>query len=120
MNTISNEQIREIALANGFKLKEQPDGEMDLNPYVYDFARALLEQAHAVDEHSILSKIADHVAANINPDRGNSTGPYLHGYNHALKEKGDLMQDQPHAENMQVSPLSQGLQHIVIEQDVLP
>lgn len=39
---MTNEQIREIALANGFKLKEQPNGEMDLNPYVYDFARQLL------------------------------------------------------------------------------
>ena len=36
---MTNEQIREIALANGFKLKEQPNGEMDLNPYVYEFAR---------------------------------------------------------------------------------
>lgn len=38
---MTNEQIKEIALANGFKLKEQPNGEMDLNPYVYEFARAL-------------------------------------------------------------------------------
>lgn len=39
---ISNDQIEAIALANGFKLKEQPDGSLALNPYVYDFARALL------------------------------------------------------------------------------
>ena len=39
---MTNDQIKELALANGFKLKEQPDGEMDLNPYVYDFARALI------------------------------------------------------------------------------
>ncbi len=39
---MNNERIKEIALANGFKLKEQPSGEMDLNPYVYDFARQLL------------------------------------------------------------------------------
>ena len=32
------ETIREIALKCGFKLREQPDGTMDLNPYVYDFA----------------------------------------------------------------------------------
>ena len=36
------EQIKELALRTGFKLKEQPNGEMDLNPYVYDFARALI------------------------------------------------------------------------------
>ncbi len=34
-------QIRELALANGFKLKQQPDGTMELNPYVYEFAAAL-------------------------------------------------------------------------------
>lgn len=39
---MTNDQIKEIALANGFKLKEQPSGEMDLNPYVYEFARALV------------------------------------------------------------------------------
>ena len=39
---MTNDQIKEIALANGFKLKEQPNGEMDLNPYVYDFAKALM------------------------------------------------------------------------------
>lgn len=39
---MNNERIKEIALANGFKLKEQPSGEMDLNPYVYEFSRTLL------------------------------------------------------------------------------
>lgn len=38
---IDRAQIKELALANGFKLKEQPDGTMDLNPYVYDFVKAL-------------------------------------------------------------------------------
>jgi len=37
----TNDQIRELALRNGFKLKPQPDGQEDLNPYVYGFARAL-------------------------------------------------------------------------------
>lgn len=41
---MTNEQIKKIALACGFKLKEQPTGEMDLNPYVYDFARELIKQ----------------------------------------------------------------------------
>lgn len=40
-----NEDIKKIALANGFKEKEQPDGSVDLNPYVYDFARVLLGRA---------------------------------------------------------------------------
>ena len=38
---MNKEQIKHLALYNGFKLKEQPDGTMDLNPYVYDFARVL-------------------------------------------------------------------------------
>ena len=28
-------RIKAIALSSGFKLKEQTDGNMDLNPYVY-------------------------------------------------------------------------------------
>lgn len=39
---MTNEQVREVALANGFKLKLQDDGSYDLNPYVYDFAEALI------------------------------------------------------------------------------
>lgn len=31
------ERIKKMALGSGFKLKEQPNGEMDLNPYVYKF-----------------------------------------------------------------------------------
>jgi hypothetical protein len=41
------EQIKELALANGFKLKTQPDGSEDLNPYVYDFAAALMAPLQA-------------------------------------------------------------------------
>lgn len=35
---MNKERIKKIALGSGFKLKEQPNGEMDLNPYVYRFA----------------------------------------------------------------------------------
>ncbi len=38
---MTNDQIKEIALANGFRLKEQPDGTQDLNPYVYEFAKKI-------------------------------------------------------------------------------
>jgi len=41
---VTNDQIKEIALKSGFKLKEQSDGSMDLNPYVYDFARSLIQE----------------------------------------------------------------------------
>lgn len=45
LKPVTNEQIRKIALSNGFKLKTQPHGGEGLNPYVYNFAQALLEQA---------------------------------------------------------------------------
>ena len=47
---MNNEQVKTLALANGFKLKEQPGGEMDLNPYVYDFAKALMGGWVSVDD----------------------------------------------------------------------
>ena len=41
------QKIKELALANGFKLKEQASGNMDLNAYVYDFANAIEQDAKA-------------------------------------------------------------------------
>ncbi|WP_180060931.1 hypothetical protein [Acinetobacter sp. YH12124] len=35
------QKIKELALANGFKLKDQASGIMDLNAHVYDFANAI-------------------------------------------------------------------------------
>lgn len=51
---ISREKIKDIALQEGFKLKEQPSGELDLNPYVYGFANRL------VNQHSKISVIDDY------------------------------------------------------------
>lgn len=42
---MNREHIKALALAKGFKLKDQPDGKADLNPYVYDFAEAVAEQS---------------------------------------------------------------------------
>lgn len=39
---MNNARIQAIMLAYGFKLKDQGEGRLDLNPYVYDAARALL------------------------------------------------------------------------------
>ena len=41
------QKIKELALANGFKLKEQASGNLDLNAYVYDFANAIEQAAKA-------------------------------------------------------------------------
>lgn len=42
---MTNGEIERIAIANGFNLKMQPDGSMTLNPYVFNFARAMLSVA---------------------------------------------------------------------------
>lgn len=42
---ITDETIKQTALWYGFKLREQPTGEPDLNPYVYRFGRALVRLA---------------------------------------------------------------------------
>ena len=44
------QKVKELALANGFKLKEQADGSMDLNAYVYDFADAIEREVKAQAE----------------------------------------------------------------------
>ena len=55
---MTNEEIQKIALANGFKLKAQPDGSMALNPYVFEFARALVA-AQAEKCNAELKKASD-------------------------------------------------------------
>lgn len=49
------QKIKELALANGFKLKEQASGNLDLNAYVYDFANAIEREvkAQAVPEKTV-------------------------------------------------------------------
>ena len=55
------QKIKEIALANGFSLKQQASGNMDLHSYVYEFAEALLKEAEvqAVPEGFVLVKMDD-------------------------------------------------------------
>lgn len=42
---ISRDRIRDIMLQYGYREKMQENGEMDLNPYVYTAAEALLKEA---------------------------------------------------------------------------
>lgn len=56
------ERIRALALANGFKLKPQPDGKENLNPYVYEFAAAL-QQDQASDIATLRSALIGLVGA---------------------------------------------------------
>lgn len=55
---MTKDEIRALALANGFTLRQQPDGSMDLNPYVYGFADALIKIALGSARRD------DHVRAN--------------------------------------------------------
>ena len=55
---IGKQYIKEVALECGFKLKEQPDGELDLNHYVYTFADKLIKQTHI----SLLGDFKDTIA----------------------------------------------------------
>ena len=43
---MNKQDVKKLAIGCGFKLKEQPDGSMDLNPYVYTFADKLIKQTH--------------------------------------------------------------------------
>ena len=76
------EQIKELALRTGFKLKEQSDGGMDLNPYVYEFAQTLLANVWVCfdDGMPTIGKVAKFMAKNgitvIGKVRVNSIGEY--------------------------------------------
>ena len=62
------QKIKELALANGFSLKEQASGNMDLHSYVYEFANAIEQEAKAqavpegfvlVDKHQLAQLMAN-------------------------------------------------------------
>lgn len=60
------QKIKELALANGFKLKEQASGNMDLNAYVYDFANAIEQEAKAQavpEKDAVIKKLSDQLYA---------------------------------------------------------
>ena len=69
------QKIKELALANGFKLKEQASGNIDLNAYVYDFANAIELEIKAQAEKSLLeqfeinAKLAEKIESMVTYDR---------------------------------------------------
>lgn len=67
---MTNDKIKEIALKSGFKLKEQSHGSMDLNPYVYDFARALISSEFDKVRANALKLIKDTPEASQNFKEG--------------------------------------------------
>lgn len=60
--------IEKMALENGFKLKQQPNGKMALNPYVFDFAEKLLAKKQAQIDELKQFKSMNHHLAEINSD----------------------------------------------------
>ena len=58
------QKIKELALANGFSLKEQASGNMDLHSYVYEFANAIEQavKAQAVPERFEIGRLQDRIA----------------------------------------------------------
>jgi hypothetical protein len=60
--SINKDNVKALALRNGFELKEQPDGRMDLNPYVYTFAQAILDSSQSYQSeaiHEIYEQVLD-------------------------------------------------------------
>ena len=55
---MNKQYIKDVALECGFNLKEQPNGELDFNPYVYTFADKLIKQTH----NSLLGDFKDTLA----------------------------------------------------------
>nr|WP_313098122.1 hypothetical protein [Moraxella sp. CTOTU48717] len=61
---MTNDQIKELAIANGFKLEEQPDGTMNLNPYVYEFASVVFSKGVVTVFDDILTDLEANENAN--------------------------------------------------------
>ena len=83
-------RIKAIALSSGFKLKEQPNGNMDLNPYVYEFAK-LLELAVLYDRNKETKERFKLLADNFEYELSEESKNYLLERNAILRliEGGD-------------------------------
>ena len=84
MRRLTADNIRDIAIKSGFKLKEQPNGEMDLNPYVFDFAQSLTAElekrlAEVERERDEASKSLEYVK-----ERSNKMGDNIKSNNESL------------------------------------
>lgn len=50
---MNKQDIKALFLAHGYKEKQQPDGSMDLNPYVYEAAQALIARVASIMGHPV-------------------------------------------------------------------
>ena len=87
---IEKSRIKAIALSSGFKLKEQPNGEADLNPYVYEFAK-LLGLAILYDRNREIKERFELLADNFEYELSEESKNYLLERNAILRliEGGD-------------------------------
>ena len=81
---IEKSRIKAVALSSGFKLKEQPNGEMDLNPYVYEFAK-LLELAVLYDRNKEIKERFEILADNFEHELIEESINYLLERNEILR-----------------------------------
>ena len=84
---IEKSRIKAIALSSGFKLKEQPNGEMDLTPYVYEFAK-LLELAVLYDRNRQIKERFELLADNFEHELCEESKSYLLERNAILRLTG--------------------------------
>ncbi len=56
---LTRQEIKDILLANGFTERQQADGSIDLNPYVYTAIEAIIAK---VTEHNTSNNTDDLVA----------------------------------------------------------
>lgn len=63
---LDKQTAKEIALSCGFKLKEQANGEMDLNPYVYEFANAVAEHCWSAFKSGVMPHKIHPTKASLN------------------------------------------------------
>lgn len=77
------DQIKAIALASGFTERQQADGSMDLNGYVYAFADAMYAEGQRVMQTragEVANKTAERIlAANTHRGRTSSAGSFASG-----------------------------------------
>lgn len=90
---MNKETIKQIALANDFKLKEQANGEMDLNPYVYEFANAIAKHCWSAFKIGVMPHKIHPTKASLNNGwiRVDDGLPIDEGFVLLLKDDGDIV-----------------------------
>lgn len=86
---IEKSRVKAMALSSGFKLKEQPNCEIDLNPYVYEFAK-LLELAVLYDRNKGIKERFKLLADNFEYELSEESKNYLLERNATLRMMGSV------------------------------